>query len=106
MCGDNKAPKSKQVSYKEIDEENAAKVESNEDRQQEQGRKRKLKAMEEESASKKVVLIQCDLAFSGSGCLQYLYFSVAQTFNGYLSHDFAKVFSGDKCSGERKSSRS
>ena len=102
------APKSKQVSYKETDEESVTKVESNEDNrgQQQQGRKRKLKAMEEELASKKVVFIQCDLALSGSGCLQYLYFSVAQTCNGYLSHNFAKVFSGDKCSGERKSSRS
>ena len=45
------------MSYKESEEENAAQADSND--LQQQGRKRKLKAMEDEASSKKVVAVQC-----------------------------------------------
>ena len=53
QCGETAK---KQVSYKKSDEENAAQVESKD--AQQQGRKRKLKMMEDDTSSKKVFALQ------------------------------------------------
>ena len=83
------------MSYKESEEENAAQADSNDSQQQ--GRKRKLKAMEDEASTKKVVAVQCNVRkyychpfLSNLQC-------VTQVTGGLASVEAAQVENETKC---------
>ena len=83
------------MSYKESEEENAAQVDSNDSQQQ--GRKRKLKAMEDEASSKKVVCVQLNIC----QCYCHPFLSnlqcVTQATGGLASVEAAQVENETKC---------